>query len=232
MTTTTVQPGELNYDHYTSSQYDRDIVNSIPFHKEIHLRLADFLSKQFERNGAYEVIDLGTGTGISAKVVQSVLPYAHFNLVDFSAQMMRGAREKFAPSDTRFIEADYSTMNWDRMYDVVMTVIGLHHQSDEGKRELFKRVHAHLKPGGVFIIGDLVTYRDPHVAALNQARHFHHLVDKAADEQALTEWAHHHLFLNKLTPIEDLIMWLEATGFAITVRYTNLNTALIVAEKR
>ncbi len=231
--TTTVLPNELNYNTYDCSRYERDIVNSIPYHTTIHRRMASFLKRHFRarRNDVCNVIDLGTGTGLSAKVVQSVLPSARFDLVDFSAPMMEGAREKFAKSDTRFIVADYATMSWDRKYDVVMTVIGFHHQNDRGKRALFQRIYEHLNPGGVLILGDLVTYRDRHLAALNQAKHFHHLVRKAASDQALAEWAFHHLVLNQLTSAEDLVDWIEAVGFAVVERFLKINTALIIAEK-
>ncbi len=86
-----------------------------------------------------------------------------------------------------------------------------------------------LSEEGVFIFGDLVTYRNPESAALNEARHYHHLVENAQDENSLKEWAYHHKYLNKLAPIEDQVEWLEEVGFRkVEVLFTKFNTALIV----
>lgn len=34
--TTNVKPSDLNYDKYSTDKYDMDIINSIPYHKELH----------------------------------------------------------------------------------------------------------------------------------------------------------------------------------------------------
>ena len=45
MTTTNVKASQLNYNKYTSDKYDQDIVNSIPFHREIHDEMVEFIGK-------------------------------------------------------------------------------------------------------------------------------------------------------------------------------------------
>ena len=66
---TNVKAGELNYDKYTTDKYDQDIVNSIPFHKELHEHIADFVKSNFDSTKEYSILDLGTGTGITAKLI-------------------------------------------------------------------------------------------------------------------------------------------------------------------
>lgn len=90
---TNVKPSELNYDKYTTGKYDRDIVNSIPFHKELHLHIADFVVKHFKNTKEYRILDLGVGTGITSKLLQKLLPKAKIDAVDFSKQMMVGAKK-------------------------------------------------------------------------------------------------------------------------------------------
>lgn len=228
---TNVLPSDLNYDKYASDQYDRDIVNSIPYHKELHEHITRFIISHFNPLKNYSLLDLGTGTGITAKFIQDLMPNAKIDAVDFSKQMLSGARKKLGNTNIRYILGDYTEMRFDRQYDVVISVIGMHHQTDEGKRLMFKKIHSLLKQDGVFIFGDLVTYTEPHLAALNTALHYHHLVEHAADEKTLIEWAHHHIFLNNLASLEDQIEWLRAAGFTVKKEFQKINTALLLCSQ-
>lgn len=231
MKTTNVKPQQLNYDHYSTNKYDRDIINSIPHHQELHEAIIAFVKRNFKKSGDYSVLDLGVGTAITSKMIQDVLPEAEFDLVDFSKKMLDGAKKRMGLKNVRYIFGDYSKIKFDRKYDIVVSVIGLHHQNHQGKRLLFKRIHSLLKPGGVFIFGDLVTHKDAKKAALNQALHFHHLVEKSTDRKTLEEWAHHHAVLNDLAPVEDQVAWLKRLGFKVSIEMLKMNTALIICKK-
>lgn len=227
---TNVRPSELNYDKYTTEKYDRDIINAIPFHREIHEHIFNFIKKYFDQSKEYFVLDLGVGTGITAKLIQDLLPRAKIDAVDFSKKMMVGAKKKLG-GDVRYILGDYAKLKFDRRYDIVVSVIGIHHQKRQGKQNLFKKIFSSLKSGGVFIFSDLVTYRNPHKAAYNNAMHYHHLAENATDKKTLTEWAYHHMFLNDLTPLESQIEWLKKDGFVVKKEFLKMNTALLFCFK-
>ena len=231
MKTTNVRPEELNYDRYSMDKYDRDIINSIPHHKDLHSAIAVYVTKNFDRNHIYSVLDLGVGTGITSKLIQDILPEAQFDAVDFSKKMLFGAKKKMGKKNVNYIFGDYSKIKFDRKYDIVVSVIGIHHQNSKGKKILFRKIYSLLKPGGVFIFGDLVTYKDAKKAALNQALHFHHLVQKTPDVKTLAEWAHHHVELNDLAPVEDQAVWLRKIGFKVKVEMMKINTSLIICKK-
>lgn len=233
METTNVTAAEVNYHHYSTQQYDRDIGNAIPFHDEIHQELRSFFMENWESSAFLDILDLGVGTGLTSKIVMDLFPYFRFTVVDFSETMMAGARGRLGTEQVEYVLADYAkeviTVN---SFDVVMSVIGLHHQTDVGKLAMFTKIRKALSPeNGVFIFGDLVTFRDPQKAATEAARHYHHLVEKAADEKTLGEWAHHHMFLNQLAPLEDQLEWLGVAGFTdVQVRFQQYQTALIIAR--
>jgi tRNA (cmo5U34)-methyltransferase len=229
--TTNVKPGELNYERYSSKKYDRDIVNSIPHHSEIHEQLRLFITKNFDKNQKYSIIDLGVGTGITSKLFQDLLPNARLDVVDFSRKMLNSAKKRLGHKSVNYILGNYATLKFNEKYDIVVSVIGIHHQSNNGKKRLFKKIYSMLKPNGIFIFGDLVTYKNPHKAALNNALHYHYLVEHATDEKTLTEWAYHHLFLNDLAPIEDQIVWLKKTGFKVKTLLLQMGTALLACQK-
>lgn len=228
---TNIQPDELNYNHYSASKYDRDIVNSIPCHKELHQKIISFMKKNSFADKNYSVLDLGVGTGITTKIIRDILPNATFDVVDFSKTMLAGAQKKLGKKNVHYILGDYAHMRFKKRYDIIISVIGIHHQTHAGKKKLFKKIYSLLNDGGIFIFGDLVTYKNEEIAALNQALHFHHLVEKSTDQKTLRDWAYHHLFLNDLAPVEDQLAWLKECGFATKILLLKINTALIIGQK-
>jgi len=231
MDTTNVKPSQLNYDKYNSEKYDKDIVNSIPFHRQIHSLMVDFAKNYYQSEEKQEILDLGVGTAITSRLVKDVLPNAHFDLVDFSRQMLRGAKEKMGSENVDYIFGDYSKLKLKKKYDIVICVIGLHHQNHAGKKKMFKKIYGLLKPKGVFLFADLITYKNEKEAALNQAKHFKHLADTTEDDKTLSEWAYHHLYLNDLAPIENQIKWLKDAGFKVDKKFLQFNTALLICKK-
>lgn len=226
---TTVVPSQLNYDHYSGTKYDCDIVNSIPHHRQIHHLIANYAQKKL-LNKNIDVLDLGVGTGITSKLLQNILPSANFTVVDFSKQMLKCAIKKLG-KNVQYVFGDYSKLKFNQKFDLVVSIIGLHHQDTAGKKKMFKKIFSLLKPGGTFIFGDLITYKDKHQAAYNKALHFHHLVEKSTNKKTLTEWAHHHMFLNDLAPIEDQINWLNKVGFKVKIKFLKTNTTLLICKK-
>ena len=229
---TDVKPEELNYDSYATDQYDSDIVNSIPGHKELHEQLVRVVLEELSVDKP-KVLELGVGTGITTKVVSRIISDASFTLVDFSKQMLQGAKKKLIGLDCKFVLGDYSILDLPEEQDLVMSVIGFHHQGSEEKKKLMlRKIYSTLKKGGLFILGDLMTYDDKELAALNDAYHYHHLVQLARDEQTLKEWAYHHKELNQLSSHEAHLRWLKEIGFEeIKICYAKYNTFLMIAKK-
>lgn len=228
---TNVTATQLNYTKCRRQKYDRDIVNAIPFHEELHQEIAQFISTHFDRNKTYRILDLGVGTGITAALVKKLLPHAHLDVVDFSPRMLEHARKRLGYKNVSFILGDYSKIRLKKKYDMIISVIGIHHQNTTGKKKIFKKIYNLLSEHGVFVFGDLVTHRHPKVAALNHALHYHHLVNMTDSKKTLTDWAYHHLYLNDLTPIEDLEQWLKTIGYHVTIALQKMNTALLICQK-
>ena len=230
---TNVKPDELNYDHYETKKYDDDIVRSIPGHEELHRHIDQIVQRDYILRGKVKVLELGVGTGLTAERILRRMPNAEYTAVDFSEQMLAGARRRLSQYKIKFVNGDYSQIELPTNNDLVVSVVGIHHQeTDADKKSLFQRIYDSLNETGAFIFGDLVTYRNSEEATLNEARHFHHLVENAQNEESLREWVHHHKFLNKLAPLEDQVEWLRGVGFReVTAVYQKFNTALIYARK-
>lgn len=228
---TNVRSSELNYVRYRSNRYDRDIIRAVPHHQKIHELIDRFVRRHFLLNQPYTVLDLGVGTGLTSARVQRTIPKSTFDVIDFSRHMLVLARKRLGQTRVRYLLGDYSVFRFTRTYDLVVSVIGLHHQSHVGKQRIFTKIFRLLKPGGYFIFGDLVTYRNPRQAAVNHARHYHHLVEQIKSLDFLGDWAYHHMYLNNLAPIEDQILWLKEAGFEVEQLFLKTNTSLLIARK-
>ncbi|MBU0707125.1 class I SAM-dependent methyltransferase [Patescibacteria group bacterium] len=230
--TTNLRADNLNYNNYANEVYDDDVRRSIPGYDELHKSIVKVVSKFSQKHKVRNILDLGVGTGFTSKKILKIIPTASLTAVDFSKQMMSGAKKRLSKYHVRYILGDFSKLNFYTDYEIVLSVIAIHHQNDSAKKRLFKKISNSLKTNGIFIFGDLVTYRDKKKAAINYSRHYHHLVKNARNDQALEEWAYHNKFLNLLAPIEDQLVWLKKAGFSsIQVKYEHFNTALIIATK-
>lgn len=230
--TTNVAPEDLNYDKYEAEKYEDDICRSIPGYEEMHQKIESIIAEYAASNKVDSVLDLGVGTGLTAERLLKFMPDATMTAVDFSEQMLKGAEKRLTGAKAKFLIGDYSEIDFGKDYEVITSVIGLHHQNDEGKKKMFKKIYNALKPGGIFIFGDLVTYEDENKAKENEEKHFQFLRENARDEESLREWEHHHRTQNLLAPAERQVEWLKEAGFSdVEVKFEYLNTVLIIAKK-
>lgn len=221
-----------NVNMFAEERYDRDFVNAVPFHKELHDRIREIAKGRFRAEDHHRVMDLGAGTGLTSIAIRNVLPNAHLELVDFSNLMIESAKRKLGEKNALYINEDYTRIDFaPNAYDIIVSVMGIHHQSDRGKQTIFKKIHSALKDGGLFLFGDHMTYHDDYLSAMNDAKHFHYMVENAQDEEALKDWAYHHIFLNELSPVEDQTRWLQRAGFNVETVLHEMNTALLLCEK-
>jgi tRNA (cmo5U34)-methyltransferase len=137
-------------------------------------------------------------------------PAARVTGVDSSADMLEQARAELPAERTdALVVAHLEDELPGGPFDLVVSVLAVHHLDAAEKADLFRRIETVLSPGGRFVLGDVV-------------------VPKRA-EDAVTE----------LTPgfdlpdrVDDQLAWLEAAGFAGRVDWSERDLAVIVAERR
>ena len=103
---------------------------------------------------AERVLELGTGTGETALRVRAGQPDAEWVGIDSSEPMLARARERLPDADLRLqrLEDDLPP----GPFDLVVSALAVHHLDGAGKRGLFARVAEVLRPGGRFVLGDVV----------------------------------------------------------------------------
>ncbi len=157
-------------------------------------------------SGASRALELGTGTGETALRVLPRHPGAALTGIDESADMLQVARERLPEADLRVSRLEDPLP--DGRFDLVFSVLAIHHLDGPGKADLFRRVAAGLAPGGRFVIGDVVVPDDPADATTPLSPGYD--LPSRADEQ---------------------LSWLADAGFGARVVWASGDLAVIAAQR-
>jgi tRNA (cmo5U34)-methyltransferase len=103
---------------------------------------------------AHEILELGVGTGETALRVLRAHPGARYTGVDASEPMLARARERLPHAGLRAARLEDELPAGP--FDLVVSALAVHHLDGKGKRDLFRRVAAVLRPGGCFVLADVV----------------------------------------------------------------------------
>lgn len=134
------------------------------------------------------VLELGTGTGETALRVRGLHPEAGWVGIDSSEPMLARARERLPDADLRLQRLEDELPSGP--FDLILSVLAVHHLDAAGKRELFSRVARVLEPGGHFVLGDVV-------------------VPVAGEEGPIEiDWE-----MDKPDSVENQLAWLGEAGF-------------------
>jgi tRNA (cmo5U34)-methyltransferase len=147
------------------------------------------------------VLDLGTGDGYTIGLVRAVHPEAEGVALDFSAEMLARARDRFAgEAGVEIIEHDLDEpLPPLGRFDLVVSSFAIHHCVDERKRALYGEVFDVLEPGGRFLNLEHVESPTPELH-----RAFLAAIGKTPAEDDPS---------NKLLDVETQLRWLREIGF-------------------
>jgi len=107
------------------------------------------------------LLDLGTGTGETLAAVLARHPGARATGVDRSAPMLEAARARLAGLPVELVVGELSDLLPAGPFDLVVSALAVHHLEGTDKAALFARVSGALRPGGRFVLGDVVVPVDP-----------------------------------------------------------------------
>jgi tRNA (cmo5U34)-methyltransferase len=103
-----------------------------------------------------KALELGVGTGETARRLLTLHRSVHLVGVDGSPAMLEAARATLPVErvDLRLARLEDALPRGP--FDLVVSVLAVHHLRGKGKADLFRRIAAALRPGGRFVLGDLV----------------------------------------------------------------------------
>jgi 2-polyprenyl-3-methyl-5-hydroxy-6-metoxy-1,4-benzoquinol methylase len=118
-------------------------------------RVADAIAERVPALSRMNVLEYGSGTGLLGFALRGHV--ASLTLADSSREMTAVAREKIAAigaNDVTAVQLDLtSDVTWTKRYDLVCTLLTLHHVKDVPA--LLRRFHALVAPFGYISIADL-----------------------------------------------------------------------------
>jgi tRNA (cmo5U34)-methyltransferase len=104
---------------------------------------------------AQRILELGTGTGETARRVLEHYPAAALVGIDESGSMLEQARLPLPErADLRVARLQEPLPRGP--FDLVFSALTVHHLDAGEKADLFQRIAAVLRPGGRFVLGDVV----------------------------------------------------------------------------
>jgi tRNA (cmo5U34)-methyltransferase len=154
---------------------------------------------------AERLLELGTGTGITARNVLARHPGAHLTGIDASAEML--GQVDVPGADLRV--QDLGDPLPEGPFDVVFSALAVHHLDGPGKAALFRRVAAALAPGGRFVLGDMIVPEDP------------------ADVVTPIDDRHY----DQPDSVADQLDWMRDAGFDARVSWLHRDLAVLVGDR-
>ncbi len=185
---------------FNPKTYLTDIIEDVPLYQ----RLQDEVARA-TGSGAMSLLELGTGTGESAQRVIKLHAGAKLVGIDESLEMLKVAK-KVVPTATLNVSRLQDPLP-KGLFDVVFSVLAVHHLSSEEKESLFHRVAAVLKPGGKFVLGDLI------------------IPDDSSDIVTSIDGVY-----DTPSSLHEQVAWVKNTGLIPSVVWTDRDLAVIVGE--
>lgn len=139
--------------HFTPEHYLELMHEEVPRYEELQEETA----RATEGCPAQRILELGIGTGETARRVLARHPGATLVGIDASADMLAEAALPGAELRVGRLEDPLP----DGPFDLVVSCLVVHHLNAEGKRDLFGRVAAALLRGGRFVLADVIVPEDP-----------------------------------------------------------------------
>lgn len=153
------------------------------------------------------VLELGTGSGETSRRLLERYPEARLTGIDASEGMLAAAGRVLPMERVDALHVgDIAEPLPEGPFDLVVSALTIHHLDGSGKAELFGRIARVLRPGGRFVMGDVVVPADP-ADAITPLTPDYDMPDET----------------------EDLLGWLSEAGFEPSVTWAAKDLAVIAA---
>jgi tRNA (cmo5U34)-methyltransferase len=211
----------------TASSYDAERLRLIPGGDAFYRWAIDLIPAQ-----AKEMLDLGAGSGLLTVLIRQRFPQARIHLIDFSAPMLELAKRRLGGDAlVTYEQADYLKAELPQNLDAVVSSLSIHHIEDEGKRELFRKVHAALAVGGRFINADQVAGPTAEIEERYKALWLEQVRRAGATPEQI-EASLYRQREDRCAPVEAQLQWLRQAGFSDADCWYKENRFAVMAGTR
>ena len=186
--------------HFDPDSYLTMIREDVPRYDE----LQDVVAAATSGMQVRRMLELGTGTGETARRLLGAHPDAELVGIDSSEGMLGVARAQLE-GEFRFQRLEDPLPRGP--FDLAFSVLVVHHLEADDKRDLFRRVRAELAPGGRFVLADLIVPELPDEVVTPATPGF-----------------------DKPETLPNLLSWLTEAGFDTSVEWAWKDLAAVRAD--
>ena len=183
-------------------KYLDDIEVEVPGYRELQDRTA----AATEGAEVRDLLELGIGTGETTRRVLALHRGARLTAIDSSEAMLGRAREAFPDAELQLSGLEDPLPQGP--FDLVVSVLAVHHLDGKGKRDLFRRVADVLRPDGRFVLGDLV------------------VPERERDRVVPVDWV-----MDLPDRVADQLEWLHEVGLLAEVVWNHKDLAVLRARR-
>src|ERR1700730_16884001 len=142
--------------HFTLETYLAMMREAVPGYDQLEDETAEATGV-----GARSILELGTGTGETARRVLDRHPDAQLIGIDARPEMLDVARDSLPPDRVNLLVGRLEDPLPQGPFDLVVSALAVHHLDAVSKADLFRRIVATLGPSGRFVLADVVEPVNP-----------------------------------------------------------------------
>ena len=188
--------------HWDPETYLQNMLEEVPSYPDLQEQTAAAARDV----PAQSILELGIGTGETAKRVLAEHPGARLTAVDSSEEMLERARSVVPQADLRLARLEDELP--DGPFDLVVSALAVHHLDGPGKQDLFRRIAEVLEPGGAFVLADVIVPEDE------------------SDVVTPIDW--HYDLPDR---VDDQLAWLRDAGLEPELRWNYKDLAVVRATR-
>jgi tRNA (cmo5U34)-methyltransferase len=220
--------------HFTKQwrDYDRQVRDVVPYYDDALSALVAVVWHSIDRPRF--ILDLGVGTGALAERMLQAFPEARVVGIDLVSDFIEQARDRLQRFENRadLVCADVTATTLPDDCDVVVSSFVFHHLEDDAKRDLCRRIHAALRPGGLLVNLDFVDSASPPCSRLFDDLRIEHMRAAGVEEGVIQTAYIDHRALERPVPMSVQLAWLDELGYVDTECYWKyLNLAMVGGRK-
>jgi tRNA (cmo5U34)-methyltransferase len=201
-------------DHFEQEarEFDELILRLIPRYDEMLDALIAAIP--FLPDQPLRIIDLGCGTGTLAMRLKQRFSKARITCLDLAENMLALARAKLVGYEgIEFEHGDLLTHALKGPYDVAVSSLALHHlETEQDKRNFYRRLYAALAPGAVFWTADAALGATPAVNQMYMEK-WKEFMRRSMTERQIDERFAKDSQEDHPATLADHFRWMQGAGF-------------------
>ena len=194
----------MSVPEWNPETYGDSIREEVPLYE----RLQQEAVRATEHRQAETILELGVGSGETARRILAAHPRARLTGIDSSESMLARAREDLVRHRVELRLQRLEDALPAGRFDLVVSVLAVHHVDPHGKADLFRRVADVLARRGRFVLGDVVIPRRP--------------------EDSVTPIDHDY---DRPSSSDEQVVWLREAGLEASIVWEHQDLAVLVAMR-